>query len=160
MLAYLSRCAYNHPPGVIPDLTPVFGQYYADRLETYKRLLRQWMSWAVSNNVPFSNLHKVPVVKRSCDRNIQLQEIPYTRRYIMMARIEHTNGDPAQDPGTVLYSLSEQSASDVEEITKWVKSQLHIIKTEVSRRNLKLSLPIFQLLILSTIPIVVKHISD
>lgn len=94
------------------------------------------MSWAISNNVPSSNLHKVSDVER---RKYGRIEVPYARRYITMALIEHVNGDLTQEPDIVLDPLSEDLGADVQEITEWMQSLLRRINREVSERNLGLS---------------------
>lgn len=120
-------------------------QYFHDSPETYKRLIRQWIFWTASNDVPFPNLQNLPHGGVSDLKNNGRHDmLPYTQRYITMAQVERLHGNTIQDPDIVIDALRPESASDADEIALWLRNVLQLIHGEVRRIGLVLRRPIFK----------------
>lgn len=149
----LELCTQNNSPFSL--------QYHPHSPETYKQLVRQWIFWAASNNVPFFNLQNLPDSGISDLKKHEMHAtLPCTQRYITMARIEQLHGDAAEDRDVVIDALRPE-ASDADETTEWVKNLLWHIRGKVRQINLAPSLPILRLCFLpgSTIPTSSRSIS-
>lgn len=110
--------------------------------ERYRQILRQWISWAVSNGIPFSNLRKFAGGGLPVSEGERLQDVPYGERYIMMARIEHLNGDITHELTGVVTTLRPESSYDTDEIGLWVQNLLQRIHREVRWIDLELHLQV------------------
>ncbi|KAF5324153.1 hypothetical protein D9619_011301 [Psilocybe cf. subviscida] len=141
--------AYETSVWVEKLLGRIHGEYYPHRLETYKRLIRQWIFWAVSNNVFTSNMYKfgvrngppipdaTPSTLYNGERK-ELHDLPYIQRYITMARIETLRGDVDQDLCIVVIdALRPESVSDAHEVGLWVQHLLQRIYEEFYPHSLK-----------------------
>ncbi|KAF5324243.1 hypothetical protein D9619_011258 [Psilocybe cf. subviscida] len=118
----------------------IHGEYYPHNLETYRRLMRKWIFWAISNNVLLSDPHSLSDRSQIDDtfspsssdfRETELHDLPCSQRYIAMAQIERLHGDTTQNPSIVVDSLRPESVSAAHEIALWVQYLLQGIHKEV-----------------------------
>ncbi|KAF5324389.1 hypothetical protein D9619_011373 [Psilocybe cf. subviscida] len=115
----------------------IHGEYFHDSPETYKRLIRQWIFWTASNDVPFPNLQNLPHGGVSDLKNNGRHDmLPYTQRYITMAQVERLHGNTIQDPDIVIDALRPESASDADEIALWLRNVLQLIHGEYYPQHL------------------------
>ncbi|KAF5324402.1 hypothetical protein D9619_011267 [Psilocybe cf. subviscida] len=118
------------------------GKYYPHNLEKYKRLIKQWIFWAFSNNLVLPNLDDLPNYPRvddtssSSSSKTEVHGLPCSQRYITMARIEQLHRDTTRDHKIVVNALRPESASDADEIAMWLQNVLQLIHGEYYSQRL------------------------
>lgn len=106
----------------------MYRQFYFDHLKKYKRLIRQWTIWAVTNTIPLYAPQHCP---NGDFAGFNLADVPYGRMYFTMAQIQSLSGDIWQNFDIVNDVLCPQSASDTEEVVLWIRDLLQSIYAEV-----------------------------
>ncbi|KAF5324399.1 hypothetical protein D9619_011264 [Psilocybe cf. subviscida] len=83
-----------------------FWQHYPHNLKEYKKLVIQWILWAVSNNILLPDMDNLPdypptneITSSSTSGEVtKVYGLPCSQRYIMMAWIKQLHGDTTRDP--------------------------------------------------------------
>lgn len=105
---------------------------YSSSPTRYREIVKAWILWAVQNDIPLDGPgdgsdNATSHVTRKC------VDIPYSRRYFIMAHIERDHATPPN--GDVATFLSPESTFDRQESALWLEDLLRDIHRKVRRTN-------------------------
>lgn len=107
----------------------IVSQIYSTDTARYKELLKAWIAWAVSHDIPWGNNDRDN--PNPGDR-LQPVDLPYSRRYFVMARADYR-----QIPNSEISdALRPHSDAERQELALWLSCLLDQIHREVHCINI------------------------